>query len=415
MSIRKIAIFLACWLFLLSHVFALSPNQKVLVIVDMNGFDWLQVIPPQNDEWKYTRRDRISETPSNLVGAANQPGWLGRDWMTDASDLKGLFDAGHVAIVQKVGFPTRPFRSSVAEKLLWSGAGDTNSSHYGQGFGQRLANIHLQGQSNWSILDISANTYVLENGSFAGARIRDINGIRSPYFKQHGLDTGERWQTKFDTHPNYSKASSLASALSLGAGASTELVWDIKGTSSGEPGGYPGYSLGYILRRAQYAIENFPSDVKVIVAKMSGFERSHSDQKDLYDSYVDDVARAIEEFHQNLTASGYMDKTILALVNSRGRTIAGQGPIPNDTNYNNGDERGTGNGWASDWVIVSDQSVINGGYHLAGYNNFELTQKAYVEPNIYTQDMLRYLLQAIGYNPDGVVDSAGSLGSLSVF
>jgi uncharacterized protein (DUF1501 family) len=95
---------------------------RVLVIVNMQGGnDGLNTVVPHGMQQYYRFRPSIGVTPNEVLGLNAQIGLN-----PNLKSLKGMYDAGNVAIVQGVGYP-KPDHSHFRSTEIWQTAAPDRS------------------------------------------------------------------------------------------------------------------------------------------------------------------------------------------------------------------------------------------------------------------------------------------------
>src|ERR1700739_3945254 len=93
----------------------------ILVVLQMaGGNDGLNMVAPYADDAYHRARPRLALAPDKLLKIDNYVGLNPK-----LTGLKSLFDEGHVAIVQGVGYPN-PNRSHFRSTEIWQTASDSD-------------------------------------------------------------------------------------------------------------------------------------------------------------------------------------------------------------------------------------------------------------------------------------------------
>jgi uncharacterized protein (DUF1501 family) len=100
---------------------ATGKDGTILVVLQMaGGNDGLNMVVPYADDAYYRARPRLGLAAGKLLKIDNHIGLNGK-----LSGLKSLFDEGHVAVVQGVGYPN-PNRSHFRSTEIWQTASDAD-------------------------------------------------------------------------------------------------------------------------------------------------------------------------------------------------------------------------------------------------------------------------------------------------
>src|SRR4030088_2546934 len=93
----------------------------ILVVLQMaGGNDGLNMVVPCADDAYYRARPRLGLAADKILKLGNYAGLNGK-----LTGLKNLYDEGHVAIVQGVGYPN-PNRSHFRSTEIWESASDAD-------------------------------------------------------------------------------------------------------------------------------------------------------------------------------------------------------------------------------------------------------------------------------------------------
>jgi uncharacterized protein (DUF1501 family) len=174
---------------------AVDPNRKILLVIDENGAnDGLNTIIPYSNSRYQSLRPNLAFKEAELNAG-------GSSTIIDSSlafhpamvDLKGLYDAGKVATVLGVGYPT-PNLSHFSSTSIWM----TGSlSAQGTGWIGKYADLALVGKSSLSAVSINsalpqimfANKVVIPNITPSN----NANNLFSNYtYQTDGRNTGDR-------------------------------------------------------------------------------------------------------------------------------------------------------------------------------------------------------------------------------
>ena len=107
---------------------ATGANSTILVVLQMaGGNDGLNMVVPYADDAYYRARPRLRLAPDKILKIDNYAGLNPK-----LSGLKALFDEGHLAIVQGVGYPN-PNRSHFCSTEIWQTGSDADRT-FGDGW-----------------------------------------------------------------------------------------------------------------------------------------------------------------------------------------------------------------------------------------------------------------------------------------
>jgi uncharacterized protein (DUF1501 family) len=99
----------------------LRPSEKVLVVVQLSGGnDGLNTIIPYQNDLYYQLRPQLAIRPENVIKVSEDLGFH-----PALSKLRKLYDEGHLAILNNVGYPN-PDRSHFRSMDIWHSASDAD-------------------------------------------------------------------------------------------------------------------------------------------------------------------------------------------------------------------------------------------------------------------------------------------------
>src|SRR4030088_632260 len=313
-----------------------TSNVRLLVLVQLaGGNDGLNTLIPfqagaYHDARPTLRQDTGVLTLNNQV--ALHPNLKG---------LKASFDAGQLAIVQGVGYPT-PNLSHFASMSIWetanvnSGIGDGWLGRYLNYLDQvgESPNHALEGVSAGSLVppELRSKTPVTALQSLKTFRLQPVNehgtqvDVENPLMKFYGAFKSAG-PAPFGALLDTTLQEALHASHAL---RTTDATYQAKAT-------YPAKSP--IASSLKLVAETIVSGLGVRVAHVTlgGFD-NHSKEKPVHDKLLLDLDQALAAFMQALAGQGYGDKVLVMIWAEFGRRVkesGREGPDqhPGATNY----------------------------------------------------------------------------------
>lgn len=333
-----------------------AAGRKIFVVVQLSGGnDGLNTVVPYTDSNYYTLRPTLGFKAEELKDAQGNSTILGNEPFglhPALSEIKGLYDAGKVAVVLGVGY-TNSNLSHFLSTDIWM-TGDIVGGA-GRGWLGKYADQKLVGQSSLSAVNIGGslskaffadnvvvpsisnfNTYTFQTDNrFAGDRNNQINTFR---------------QTSGRSFPSGSFAEALGKAgLEAQVGAA-QLQTAISTYTS--PVTYPSAGAGLSNRAVQFGnalkmaaqmITTVP-EANLLMVQMGGFDNHSGQTGTAADSFTDKktgehaellqaLSLGVKAFYDDMAAHNLADNVVLMTFSEFGRR-------PNE-NASHGTDHGT--------------------------------------------------------------------------
>jgi len=305
-----------------------SPSDRILVLVQLaGGNDGLNTVIPYQDGAYHDARPTLRQDQGVLT-LNNQVGLH-----PNLKGLKASWDAGRLAIVQGVGYPS-PNLSHFASMSIWETA--TIQGGFGDGWlGRYLNYLDQVGESpNHALEGVSAGSLVppemrgkspvMALQSLKTFRVQKVNehgtqvDVENPLVKMYGgLKTSAPapYGALFDT--------TLQDALQAShALQTTDATYQAKAT-------YPTNSP--IASSLKLIAETIVSGLGVRVAHVTlgGFD-NHAREKPVHDKLLLDLDQALAAFMQDLQGHGLGDKVLVMTWSEFGRRVNENGSAGTD-------------------------------------------------------------------------------------
>ncbi len=305
-----------------------APSDRVLVLVQLaGGNDGLNTVIPYQDGAYHDARPTLRQDTGVLTLNAQ----LGLH--PNLKGLKASWDAGQLAIVQGVGYPS-PNLSHFASMSIWETA--SVQGGFGDGWlGRYLNYLDQVGENpNHALEGVSAGTLVapelrskspvLALQSLSNFRIQPVNehgtmvDVENPLMKFYGAfkNAGPApYGALFDT----TLQEALQTSKTLRA---TDATYQAKAT-------YPAKSP--IASSLKLVAETIVSGLGVRVAHVTlgGFD-NHAREKPVHDKLLLDLDQALAAFMQDLQGHGFGDRVLVMTWSEFGRRVNENGSAGTD-------------------------------------------------------------------------------------
>jgi uncharacterized protein (DUF1501 family) len=347
----------------IGNALAQSPqDRRILVVIQLaGGNDWLNTLVPYTDSTYRTLRPTIGFAESELKDAQGHSTIISSSFglHPGLTEIKSLYDAGRVAIVNGVGYPS-PNLSHFLSMDIWQTA-NTNGG-VGNGWLGKYADQKLVGQSGLSAVSIGGS---LPKALFSDkVVVPSISNFQNYQFLTDPRNTGDR-NNQINTFNQNSNRSfddgsfiKEIAATGIDALAGAQRVQQSVGTYT-SPVTYPsGNGLANALKMvAQLATT--VSEANLFYVQMGGFDH-HSDEIGNAQSPTDKTvgqhmnllsqfSQAVKAFYDDMASHGLADKLLMMHWSEFGRRPGENASF------------GTDHGTSSGQLIIGDP-VVGGIY-----------------------------------------------------
>lgn len=371
------------------------PNHKRLVVINMlGGSDSLNMLAPVTGSVAsiyQTRRPTIAINPGQGLSLTGGPNVSEYELNPAMTNLQSLWNAGDVAFVQKVGYPSQNLSHFVSEDIFSYGARSGLASLTGlaPGWVARYGNNYAT--SPMGLVSIGVGRRLDFEGSTSNPfLVSSVNSFKYDidyhYSNNHTLRqeviqnilsqqpaTGTKGQVAEAAEAAYASASQMTTAITdyeiyeaantiqypLRTGSATSLT-----------------TMGSRLRDIALLIYG-GFDTEIFYTGFGGFD-THSDQTARHASLLGDLDAAIGVFQQDLVTQGVWNDVVIVVISEFGRR-----------NYENGSD-GTDHGHGSCTMVVG--GPVNGGIHGDGLVDADLNAE-YLPYSTDFRDVYRNLIQ----------------------
>jgi len=294
-----------------------APNDRTLVILQMaGGNDGLNTVVPYDDPTYLTVRPTLQIEPSSVLPLSN-----GLGLNPVMTSLKGVWDAGQLAVIEGVGYPN-PTYSHFDSMAIWQTAapkGEFSDGWLGRYFSQSGA----ESNALFAGLDVgSALAPMLRSQSVMVPVVETPAAYKltlDPRDAQARLEAWDDLQTAAKARDRYLPT---IGAAALEAYAGSQALASAVG--SYQPAvTYGKDPLSGSLRLLASIIVGQPG-TKVGYATIGGFD-THSNERKTQDGLLQTMSEALANFQADLTAHGKADSVLVAAWTEFGRRVKENG------------------------------------------------------------------------------------------
>ncbi|TWO33832.1 DUF1501 domain-containing protein [Seonamhaeicola sediminis] len=303
------------------NVASSSLGYKRLVIIQLSGGnDGLNTVVPFQNDIYYKERASLSIAKSDVLKLTDDLGLH-----PSLAPLNRLYDQGYLTIINNVGYPN-PNRSHFRSMDIWQTAADSNEYSQSGWIGRY---IDYYGETPYSAIQIDESLSLAMKGETKnGIATQDaqtlFNLSRDPYFKN-------LQQHQNDTHLSEHNLGYLYKSM-IEAHTSAKYIYETSKTVSSQKE-YPNNKFGKQLKTTAQFI-NSHLNTKVYYASLNGFD-THVNQGPTQKRLLNQYAKGIETFVQDLKAGGTFDDTLILTFSEFGRRVK--------QNASSGTDHGTAN------------------------------------------------------------------------
>ena len=301
---------------------------RILIVLQLSGGnDGLNTVVPYRDDAYYRARPNLAIPVAEVLRLTDDTGLH-----PALAPLRPLFDAGHLAIVQGVGYPD-PDRSHFRSMDIWHSA-SASSEYLTTGWLGRLIDAQPMGHAHAALELDDTLSLALKGARRSGYGLADPEKLARA--TQYGLQ-----RELVPLAP-----AELASAMSeidflyrttADAFESARVIAEHsrQGKASGS---YPAGDLGRDLRLVAQLIAG-ALDTQVYYVSVAGFD-THVGQQRRHETLLRDVGQGLAALCGDLKSAGRFDDTVIVAFSEFGRRVAENG------------SRGTDHGTAGPTLVL---------------------------------------------------------------
>jgi uncharacterized protein (DUF1501 family) len=305
------------------------PSRNLVVVYLSGGNDSLSTVIPYRDPAYVSRRPTLAIPAGNVLQIGTDASSVALGLHPRLTGLKAIFDAGRLAIVQRTGYPNQS-RSHFTGFDIWGTASTTNTSGTGW-LGRYLDSL------SQPVDPLVAWNTVRETPRPLMARVVGVPAITSPATyafssPNGGAEAGyERTaQMRISSHlpvdrPHLAFVNSTTQAA-LGTLDRVATVGTYRPANT-----YPNNGFGQALTAVAGAM-NKQIGTKVFWVQTGGFD-THASQGTNQGAYFNLMATlgdGLKAFHDDLSAQGLLNNTVVLVYTEFGRRISENGSLGTD-------------------------------------------------------------------------------------
>lgn len=303
-------------------------NRSLIVIQLKGGNDGLNTVVPYGDGRYYDARPELAIPEERVLPLTNKFGLH-----PSLSEIKSLWDQGHVAIIQGVGYPNQSF-SHFQSQHIWKTADPfSRKSDGGDGWlGRQLANLPSK-DFNWFKGISLGKTYPISPMATEELALPAIKNLRSyqlagqssdfktSNFNLNILQSLYQQSDDFDPYTHHLSAT-LQGALSTSATLNDSY------NNYSPLANYPAGNFGQELKLLASTItENL--GVRVAHLTIKGFD-THADEPTRHSELLKELSEGISAFYQDLQRHELDREVIIMTWSEFGRRVAMNGSYGTD-------------------------------------------------------------------------------------
>lgn len=289
-------------------------DDRVLIIVNMQGGnDGLNTVVPHGMPQYYRYRPSIGVTPNEVLSLNAQIGLN-----PNLKSLKGMYDAGNVAIVQGVGYP-KPDHSHFRSTEIWQTAAPDRYESTGW-LGRYLDSAGLPSSN---LFNAVALAQVLPEAMMS--RTVDVPSIAQLQGYRLASDSKTMARTTFTSllsdartpfnSPYLATVAEIEDHAQRGSEELPKLIGNYKTDAS-----YPATPIGRSLALAAQIVGSKIA-TRVIYVQHGSFD-THAAQKVTQDRLLRELSDALKAFYDDLAAHGNDKRTLTMTFSEFGRRVA---------------------------------------------------------------------------------------------
>ncbi|SES83607.1 DUF1501 domain-containing protein [Hymenobacter actinosclerus] len=297
-------------------------GRRLVVVQLSGGNDGLNTVIPFEDDLYFKARPTLGIRPQSGILTLDK----GLGFNPAMRRLKGLYDQGHVAVLNSVGYPN-PDRSHFRAMDIWqSGSGSDESLTTGW-LGRYLDSNCAPCARPYNGLEVDDTLSLAMKG-----RQRKGLALKSPE-KFHQLTQGRLLAKIGREQPagSVSELDYLYKTLAETASSADYLYQKSKVYTSGVA--YPNSEFGKRLKTTAELI-NSGVESRVFYVSLSGFD-THVRQQEQQARLLGDLSEGLGSFAEDLQKAGNFDDTLVLVFSEFGRRVS--------QNASNGTDHGTAN------------------------------------------------------------------------
>jgi uncharacterized protein (DUF1501 family) len=297
---------------------------KILVIIQLSGGnDGLNCVVPYRNDRYYQARPQLGLKKNDLIPLTDEVGLN-----QHLRELANLYDNGHLAILNNVGYPN-PNRSHFRSLDIWQSASDPEQVLSTGWVGRYLdATCQATGNKPHTAVEVDdALSLVLKGEKCKGMAFQNPAVL-------YGMSAQAVMPKQAITHPTADANPSLAflHKTLIDTNQSVEYVYQ-HSKVYGSTRTYPAHAFGQRMKTVAELIGS-GCETSVYYVSLPGFD-THASQKLFHNPVLKTYAKTLGAFCEDLKASNRFNDTVILTFSEFGRRVA--------QNASKGTDHGTAN------------------------------------------------------------------------
>lgn len=294
--------------FLSSSVMKLSAynsSDNVLVFIQLNGGnDGLNTFIPFNDDLYYANRPQIAIAKNKVINGSN-----GLGFHPALKDLSAISQAGHLSIIQNVGYPN-PNRSHFRSQEIWQTAADSNQ-YLNDGWLGRFLEIQCKDEVPPAVNVDTIDNLALKSTTINSFTVKDFNRLK----QQHSTDASYQ----LSDNPQLDFVRKLAYA-------SLEGTEEIQKALQNAPSHNTNYANNPLSRNLNWIAKLIKGQLssKVYYTSLNGFD-THNNQLNIHYKQLSILNDAVFSFYNDLKQHNLLNRVTLVVFSEFGRRVKENG------------------------------------------------------------------------------------------
>jgi uncharacterized protein (DUF1501 family) len=321
-------------------------NRQILVVIQLNGGnDGLNTFIPYDDPAYYAVRKRIA-IPQNEVVKSGK----GMGWHPSLTGLSQIQEAGHLSVVQNVGYPN-PNRSHFRSIEIWQ-TGSASNEYLKTGWLGRYLDATCQTDDPLGALNIDN----IDNLALMGGQQHALTMQDPQRFERQLKALNNDKDDPLDENPNLD----FVRKLMLGSFEGSDQIKNALNNTKTNIPTYPKYGLAQNLQWIARMIKG-QLPTSVFYTGLSGFD-THANQLGKHKNLLNEVSESVKAFYDDIKNAGLLSNVTVMVFSEFGRRVADNGS-------------GTDHGTAAPVFIIGGNNkgqIIGRNPNLTDLNNGDL-------------------------------------------
>ncbi|MPR35877.1 DUF1501 domain-containing protein [Salmonirosea aquatica] len=287
-----------------------TTDRNVLVVIQLNGGnDGLNTFIPYESPQYYDFRKTIAIPKEQVLKAA--AGGMG--WHPALSGFAEIQQAGHMAVIQNVGYPN-PNRSHFRSIEIWQTA-SSESEYLRTGWLGRYLDATCKPEESLGALNLDT----IDNPSLIGEGSHALTMQDPQRFERLLKGLNGQKDVPFDENPNLD----FVRKLMIGSFEGSDQIAQALEKSAASAPTYPRYKLAQNLSWMAKMIKGGLPTL-VYYTGMGSFD-THSNQPGKHKALLTELSASVKAFYDDLVASNLLDQVTIMIFSEFGRRVKDNG------------------------------------------------------------------------------------------